>query len=311
MMMSSKELLVEISKGVLIAIIFVSLTFTTNPAMAAQDDNDQIDNYEIGAMYIEHYLEYADLWTAPIVTNDFVERLIDHYLGYEAFIIHDAEILNTYWYNSDYYPTDEYPHMDSADLFFFAGHGDKYEIPLWNQTFENVDPTPLTGNTVDFDYLYLHTDLEWAFIVSCDTLNVSDDEIDSLRLSIQSGGLHSMLGMHSPIFVTTDFGKYLADKLSVWSTSIWQAWKTTIHEKSKDGDDLAAIVYAYVLKFSSGVPVSRLSPRDVLSGRVGPNFGGYITIDYRNEDINEPYIDPTAHINAVVYVYLYWEDVIQ
>ena len=309
-MMSSKELLVEISKGALIAIIFISLTLTMTPVKAAQDDNDQIDDYEIGGMYINHYLYYNDLHVPKPIVTGFIETMVDNYLGYEAFVIHDAEILNTYWYNSDYYPSDQYPHMDSVDVFIFAGHGDKYMIGLWDYTENDPDPTPVSGNMVDFSQLLLHTDLEWAFIVSCDTLNVTNDTISNLRLSIIGEGLHSFFGMHSGLWGTSDFGEYLADKLSVWSISNWQAWASTVHAKSRDGSDEAAVVFAYVLKLSYGIPISYPTPKDVLAGRVGPNFVGYIVIDYRNEDIVEPYIDPTAYTNAIVYAYLYWEDVI-
>ena len=122
-MMSSKELLVEISKGALIAIIFISLTLTMTPVKAAQDDNDQIDDYEIGGMYINHYLYYNDLHVPKPIVTGFIETMVDNYLGYEAFVIHDAEILNTYWYNSDYYPSDQYPHIDSVDVSYMLVTG--------------------------------------------------------------------------------------------------------------------------------------------------------------------------------------------
>jgi len=308
--MPSKELLVEISKGVLIAIIFVSLTLTVTPVKAAQDDNDQIDDYEIGGMYIKHYEYYNDIWLAPNVVTGFIDTLSDNYLGYQAFLIHDDDILNTYWYDSDNYPSNQYPHIDSVDIFVFIGHGDKYMVDLWNYTEEDPDPTPVSGNMVDFSQLLLHTDLEWAFIISCETLNVTNQTINNLRLSIIGEGLHSFFGMHSPLYATSDFGEYLADKLSVWSISNWQAWKSTVHEKSEDNADEAALVFAYVLRLSYGSPISYPTPEDILSGRIGPNFGGYIVVDYRNEDLVEPYIDPIDYNNAIVYAYLYWQDVI-
>ncbi len=311
--MSSKELLVEISEGVVIAVIFLSLIFATNPVMASEDDNDQIDYYEIGAMYIEHYTELTDLWVAPYVINGFMQVMVDEKgLGYEAYTVHDDDILNIYLYNSDYYPSTQYPHMDSVDLFIFAGHGSKYQVALWNFSLDSPDPTPVSGNMVDFNYLYLHADLEWAFFISCDTLNVSDDEIDSLRISIASGGLHQFFGMHSPLFVTTDFGEYLADKLANWPYSNWNAWAATIAEKSQNNYDEAAMVYPIVYKYSSGIPVSQPTLKDALNGNVEPDFvGGYIVINYKYEDLVEPYSDPTAYSNAVIYVYLYWEDVIE